>query len=427
MLSGFTGLGVLAGFAVDLCIALRFGLAGATDAYFTAGTLPVVFVAAALGTAHNVLVVALADPSHGPRLFPSLLAGAGLGGIAVAVAGSLASLPLMQVLSPGFDAATLALAAQLSRALFWRVPATLVAEVVRARLYARRQFGWAAAGSAVPSAFALAVLLTCPAADITWAGVAVTLGSWAGLVWLVPAARWRRAAGGDAPAPSLPATRPATPVRRVGRELAASLAGLLVRQVIVMALRWYGSFLPPGSVAALTYADKITQVIAGTLYGGIATAGLPALAAALAAQQRAEAARHWRRLLALSVAVAVPLGAATAALSGLLVPLLFARWLDPAATALLSGVLAVYGLSLIPLGPFRAQQSYLYAARRPGWIATLLALATAVTLALAGPLVQALAAPGLGFAFVAGVTAATAAGFLCVRAIEERSSTAWLG
>jgi putative peptidoglycan lipid II flippase len=207
-------------------------------------------------------------------------------------------------------------------------------------------------------------------------------------------------------------------VRQVGAELTAPLAGLLFRQGVTLADRWFGSFLPPGSVSALGYAGKITQVLAGTVFGAVATAGLPALAGALANGQQQEAAWRWRSMLRLSVAVAVPLGLGLALLSRPFVRLLFenhSRNLESGSTILLANVLAIYALSLIPLGPFRAQQSYLFAARQANWVAGLLFLVTSITLALDWLFVKWLGAIGLGLAFTFGVSVSLALGFVMVK------------
>jgi peptidoglycan biosynthesis protein MviN/MurJ (putative lipid II flippase) len=74
-------------------------------------------------------------------------------------------------------------------------------------------------------------------------------------------------------------------------------------------------------------------------------------------------------------------------------------------------ILSIYGISLIPMGPFRAQQSFLYAAKDPNTVGWLLFIATFTTLILIWPLVTLFSAPGLGIAFTIGISIGLLFGF----------------
>jgi putative peptidoglycan lipid II flippase len=302
------------------------------------------------------------------------------------------------------------------------VPAALVAAIGRAGLYASRHFASAATANFLPSAFALTAMLLHPAGDIRWVAVVIVLGYWLALGWLVvalavsganPYRRWYR----YIPEAVRFWRNPA--VRQIGRDLTAPMLGLLSRQGVVLAERWFGSFLPPGSVSALGYANKITTVLAGVVFDSLTTAGLPGLTRALSQRMNGVATREWRRLLSFCLGSALPLGIGLALVSRPLLVFLFARsgsaQLDTATALKLASVMAVYFLGLIPLGLFRAQQSYLYAVQRPAWVAVLLFLATLITLLLDWPLVRLLDAAGLALSFSAGMIVASLFAFGLIR------------
>jgi len=418
LVSGFTGLGALIGLGVDVLIALRFGLSQETDAYFAALTLPVAILTAVLLSSQNVLIVALAHsmtltglqtaedaPSLSPStlLFSNLCSLAGLSGLALAGLGILLSPLLMRLLAPGFNSSTLALAGKLSQILFLCVPAEMISAVLQSAFYARRRFALGASANFLPGMIHLGVLLAAPlsALSLAWALVA---GSWLGFLVLLAMFGWARV---QAYRPVLALDDQHT--RQTLRSLAAPLAGLLFRQLVLVGERWFGSFLGAGSVAALGYANKITRVLAGTVFDSVATAGLPALSEAIARGSQEAARRSARRLMWLSLAAAVPLGLALALASGPLVDLLFTRGgrdLAGFSAQSMAVLLAVYALSMIPLGPFRARQSFLYASGRAGRVAGLLGIATVVTLLLDAPLVYAFGPSGLGVAFGMGTLVA---------------------
>lgn len=417
IISAFTAAGVVAGLGLDVLIAGRFGLSAATDALFVAETLPVIILAGALSAGQSVLVVALRralddGPTHDSLLSGLATAAAGLG-LALALAGTALSAWLMRALAPGQSAAATQLATQLSMILFWQAPAVMTAEALRADLYARGRMAAAAAGNFIPAATALALAAARPGVPVSWIAWALLAGSWTGLAWMAGAQR--RASGGWI-RPNLPLSHPA--LRRVGRELSMPLLGLLARQAVTLAERFFGSFLPPGSIAALGYANKITQVAAGVLFDSLNTASLPTLTSALARGERALARLVWERLLGLVSATALGLGLGLALLSQLSAPRL-GTWglgaLDAPALVELAGVLTAYGLALIPLGPFRAVQTYFYAARQPQRVAALLAGLAAVTIILDGPLSRRWGAAGLGAGLGAGALTALIVGWVWQR------------
>jgi putative peptidoglycan lipid II flippase len=421
ILTGFTGLGVIVGFAVDILVAARFGLGQLTDAYFLATTIPVALLAIVASSSQSILVTAFArsKTSLDDDLFSTILTLSGFCGILLSLLCLFGAPLLMSLLAPGFNETTREIAVRMSRILYWNIPAIMMTEVLRAMLYAKSQLRMSSAGNFLPGAVTVLILLLTPNPSTQLIAWAVLSGSWVGLGWQVITFAW---SGVSRYRPIIALHDPS--VRQVGFELLAPITGLIFRQGVVIAERWFGSFLPAGSISAIAYASKITQVLAGTLFSSVATAALPSLALAAAERKLQEFRLQWRRLLSLSTLLALPLGLGLAIFSRLFVALLFesgSRDLGPGGAVLLASVLSAYALSLIPMGPFRAQQSFLYATHKPAQVALLFLAVTVVTLLLDWPMIHWFGAPGLGLSFTMGVIVALFIGFRLVH-VENKLS-----
>jgi putative peptidoglycan lipid II flippase len=416
---------VLAGFALDVLVVARFGIGSTTDAFFAAYTIPLVLIGCAAALQPVLVSLLSAEVSPGtsqagdpPRsdLFSALMTTTGLAAVALAGVGIAAAGPAMGLVAPGLNAPTTVLAVGVARVLFLRVPGAAVAEVLKVGLYAQRRFVAPTLSNAVPSLTAVGLLVATanrsPGGNhreigVVAAGLVVgTLAQVALLAVLLfgrrPVAyRWRlRSIRSELPA-----------LRQAGGLVVAPLAGLLLRQAVTVAERILGSFLPAGSLTALSYANRLTMVAAGVFFDGMTTASMPSLAAAWA-QGAGEAVRNMaHRLLGLAWLVAAPLGLGVAALSPPLVRLFFQRGqVDPDSAQLLAMVLGIYALSLPWLGPYRAVQTFLYATRQPGVVIVLHGILAAVTIGLDLVLVRWLGVAGLAAGFATGCCVTLAAG-----------------
>lgn len=408
----FIGLGVVAGFLVDVLVVARYGLGTETDAFFGAYTIPFILVTR-MAALQPVLVTVLGGYRDDKTAFSILLNAAGLITIAVAVLGALLARPLVTLTTPGFAPATADLAVHLARILFARVPAAAVAEVCKAELYSQRRFGLATFSNALPSLVTVALLLIVGGERgievVAYGFVVGTVAQAALLAGLlfgplhVPY-RW----------PASTTLRHAAPIlQQTGRMVLAPLAGLFLRQGVTLAERFLGSFLPPGSVTALSYANRLNAIVAGVFFDGITTASLPSLADRWRQGANKAARAELESLLKLATYVAVPVGLAVAALSAPLVSLFFERGQVDSESALLLGtVLGVYSLSLPPLGPFRAIQTFFYAIKEMRPVVFLLGGLAALTVGLDLILVWSLGALGLALAYALSCGMMTAVGLV---------------
>ena len=395
--SAFTAVGVALGFLVDVLLVARFGIGAGTDAYFGGYTVPLVIVTSVVAV-EPVLVTILAGYRDDELAFSVLLNAAGLAGLLIAVLGILLARWQVQATTPGFAPETAAQAALLARIFFARVPATALAEVCKAELYARRHFGLATFSNVFPSLVTVAVLaMPRAASDISIVAYSVVGGSFLQAIVLVVALL------GPLHTPYRFTLRHPTPLLgQTARLLVAPLAGLLLRQGVVLAERFFGSGLAAGSVTALSYASRLTMTVAGIGFDGINTAALPSLAERWSRGSEAEARGELSALVRLMLAVALPVGLMVAALSSPFVFLFFQRGqVDRHSALLMASLFGVYSLSLLGLGPFRAAQSFFYAVKEMRAILILHGALTALTVLLDWILVRSLGALALALAFAA--------------------------
>lgn len=393
--SSLTALGVAAGFLVDVLIVARFGVGAQTDAFFGGYTIPLILVTC-LTAVEPVLVTILASYRSDESACGVLLNATVLISAIVTVLGALLARPLIKVILPGFAPAVADQATHLAQILFIRVPPTAVAEVCKSELYVRRRFGLATFSGVIPSlvtAFLLILPGTGSNIDI------VALGFVAGT--LAQALLLAGALFGALRVPYRWTLRHSAPIlSQSGRLMLAPVAGLLLRQGVTLAERFFGSTLPTGSVTALSYAGRLTMTVAGVAYDGITTASLPSLAERWSQGAREAFRSQLAMLLTMMTTVAVPLGLMVTALGSPLVRLLFQRGqVNPESALLMGAVLSTYSLSLPFLGPFRVVQNYFYAVKETRPIVFLHGGLTALTVILDWALVGPLGAVGLALAF----------------------------
>lgn len=130
--------------------------------------------------------------------------------------------------------------------------------------------------------------------------IAVVVGGAAQLLIQVPAAvvrGWR---------PSLHVALGDPRVREIAHLMAPGVAGLSVTQINVFVGLWLASFLPQGSVAALTYAFRLVQFPIGVIGVAIATGALPVMAASFAKNAMGEMKEALQGSLRLAIFLTLP-------------------------------------------------------------------------------------------------------------------------
>lgn len=356
--------GVAAGLLLDVAIAATYGAGPVTDSLFVAIRVPIGLAVIVMAAANQSLVPTFtrwqaSKPAPGvshavSKVFTATL----LLSAAVALVGTVLAGPLVAVTAPGLTPGAAERAAQLARLLFWIVPPVCTAEVLRAYMNARRRFGVPAAMNVVMNGLAAALIIVWGRGSIGIAAVAYVLGSVAQLLFMVvmSARTGLRLRPVAAPFDS--------EVRDLGavsvRPLAA--AGLnpvarLVEQAVI-------SFLPPGSITIVNYANRLISAIGGTvLFRSVMVVLLPRLTNAWQQDDTDEVRSLVRRGVLLMLRLAMPLTALMCVLGVPGAVVVFNRGeFSRHAAVLLGATLALYATSLIGQALQRALLAPFYAA-----------------------------------------------------------------
>ena len=255
-----------AGLALDLTLALLLGAGSETDALFVALRIPLGVAVFFPPTAIQVLVPAISGwlevrdvRETNAQTSAMLVATLALTGL-VAVAGILCAPQLVRVMAPGLDPAIHDLAATLARVAFLMIPPAAASQVLRAYRHAHRRHGLATALQGVLGVTIVATLLVV--------GASVQVAVWAFVVGasLQFLVAWILArASGFSFVPGRVLTQE---TRKLGRRSLRPLAASGVQLATRLAEQMVASFLPPGSITILTYANQLIRAIGGTLFFG---------------------------------------------------------------------------------------------------------------------------------------------------------------
>jgi putative peptidoglycan lipid II flippase len=360
----FSLLGGLTGILVDTSIAAYLGLSRESDAFYVAFTIPYVITNVMSATGQFSLVPffsALEGKDAAGELgrgFSYAVNGLLLGLVGLAALGALSAPWAVRLIAPGFTAAQTELAAQLSRWLFLMIVPAGVAEVFRSFLFSRHSFVLSSAAGLFRNVTVIAfILLTFK----RYGAYSIVLGYLAGyfvqfavlgaqIVLAYPVRyAWTLAGSGAA-------------FRNLRGAGTAQVASATAWQGVVLVERVIASFLPAGTLTALTYGFKIMSTMSELLAGSAGTAALPSLSRAAARQDRELERRTFRNTLEIALAATAPATVFCLMLSAPIMRLVFERGNFTAeATALMAAVFFHYSLSLVPFGFIRVLTFYLFA------------------------------------------------------------------
>ncbi|HLB25234.1 MAG TPA: lipid II flippase MurJ [Nitrospirota bacterium] len=413
-IAAFSVLTAVTGLLVDVLLASRFGLGGHTDAFYAAYTIPFLFSYIAFSVGQSTLVPIFSRylaKDTGEDLwsfFSTFINIALVLSVFVTLAGFALAPAIASLVAPGLDAETAALAAGLCRLLFLIVGLSALAEVFRAFLYADGAFVLASSSNFIRnSAAAASIFLLAGHMGIRSAayGYVAGYGLQALLLGARVVSRYR-------PRYRLVIDRNAWGLRESGKIGAAQVAGFLMLQAVTLAERMIGSFLPAGSITALSYASRITFMAVETFSGSIATSILPSMSRAVAGGERAETARLFDRSFRFSLLVFLPMTAFVVVLKTPLIELLYQRGSFTAgATALTASVFMLYSLSLVFQGFNRLIHNYLFAEMNPRGSLTLFITLAAVTVTFDLLLVRPFGIAALPLGYLIGSGAAFLMGY----------------
>jgi putative peptidoglycan lipid II flippase len=429
IISLFSGLAIASSMVVDIVVAALFGVGQETDAFFVASTIPLLVYVVLKRACEVALVPVFVDQqaqqgrAQTETLFSILLNLALISFPLLALVGVLSSSVLVRIIGPGLDLDSLHIAQNLGQWMFLSMVLTGPLAIVIALLNARYAFSATASTDLVRNGSVLLVILLAhtPLGILSVAigylvGAIVQFGA---LLIILKRQQVRYSLSLDLDFPG---------VRGALRSVSWPIAGQLGSQGVGILERILASFLPPGSISALKYAQRITAALINILLNSISSASLPLLARQWSENRTKAFKRTLESSLKLILALGVPLGVALYVLRFLLVEIMFKRGMvTQEAVAQIAWLLGLYALGLPFLGTVRMLLSFHYSSHDTRTPAIHLFLMAAVNTILDVVLLQWLGAGGIALAFsVTGGISAVRSGWLVWRRIGRFLQSTWL-
>lgn len=346
--------------ALQILLARWFGAGNEMDAYVAAMALPT----AASSLLHAVVAAAVvpamaesgqrAGRDEACRLGTTLTLAMSLGLAALATATMAAAPALVSLLQPGFSAAEQQRTATLLRWLAWLVATNGLIALLQAWHQWLGRFAAPAVASVIGVGAALAwcvwrapVIGIVAVAQGTLVGSSVTTGMLLGSLTLGGAWRGPLVSG--------------RPLARLMAAAAPLVAISLVAQLDPLADRFFGSWLPEGSVSQLGYAARIVAALQMLTVSSLSVAVFPRFAQYAAADSRDELRSEIQRALRFVVLWLAPLAVALGAFGRPLVRDLLQRGaFGPDDTRAVAAVLAASlgAIAAMSLGEFLSKALY---------------------------------------------------------------------
>ena len=393
------------GFVRDMVVALIFGAGPVTDAFFVAFRIPnMLRRLLAEGALATAVVPVFAEYNvtrtrdEFIRMLRAVLAMALVALTVTTALGILTAPWLVRAIAPGFasDAGQAALAVRLTRVMFPYLILVGVAALGMGALQAHGRFFAAALGPALLNVGMIAaVLLLAPRVDppILALAIGVLVGGIAQIAVQTPSL----GRCGLLVSPSKELRHPA--LGRIVRLLLPAVFGLAAVQVTVFINTLLASFLAPGSISFLYYADRVMEFPLGVFGIALASASLPAMSRQAAAGDARGVAGTLNFTLRLALFVALPASVGLVMLRTPIIRVLFERGQftaeDTAATA---QALAGYAVGLVGFSVARIAAQAFYAMGEAGVAVKLGLVSVAANVVAAIALMSPLAHTGLAVA-----------------------------
>ena len=415
------GLGMAAKVMVDFVMAAKFGLGFQTDAFFVAYTIPLIFESLIYPACQYGFVPVFVRhmvPEHEENkrsLFSTLFNLGWLICVAFSIIGIIGANQIVSLLAPGLEEASYELAVRLTRILFLSSLFVGPVGVMRAYLNAHGHFTAPAMFELIRGLAAIStILFTSRFMGIESVALGFAVGAGFQFIFLAIAVLVQ--IGFDFRWVLRLALIKST---RAHRLFLVHIGNFLIVQSVMILQRVIGSFLPEGSISAISYGHRMASVVGTILFSGVEVVSLSSLAGDFAKGkavylQRAKETLHTG--LRLGLILGIPVAACIFTLRYPITQLLFERGaFNYSDTLLAAPVLGFFALSIPFYGHWLLLVNYLFAANRPRMILVLSLIFTATNLILAIPLSRLLGATGLAVTYVAGFAAMYVLSFSLIR------------
>lgn len=398
-------------FLLDVVLAAALGLGARSDTLYAAWSLPLIIGRGAFQSLTNSLIGLFAEAEDDQVAYSHAITVIGTLSLAAAALMSLTSRWWFPLSVPGADAETRLAGVPLAAILAWLIALLALAETQRAIYYRLERMTFPSLTRVLGALAAIVlILLSAQQQNLTLAAYGLVLGGavemllgFAGLLWLGvrPHLAW----------PSL------VMLRRMGRVVGLPLLGQGILIGGATAERAVASFLGPGVVTAVTYANRIVQMLERFIFRGFVVATIQSYAAGLEAR--------WRRDTRLLILIAVPLFVVFAVMPAAIITIVFQRGRFTAeSTELVSQALRAYAPAVLIVALNRVPYALAFA-RNKGRELMVYALIFAITLVGSEVVLIALGmrVSAFGLAYVIAVAAGTT--WLFARVMSELDMPRW--
>ena len=358
-----SGLTAALSFGWNLLVASHLGVSGAADAFFVASTVPAVLISlcSSIGTALVPVFIPASRPvTDANNLYVTVFNAILLALLAVVVLGTLFAPTLVAAIGPGVDNATMQLATVLLRILLPTAFFSGLAALLTGMLNAHERFTYAALSNLVRAASTLGGMALLSAYGTVGMSVGWVLGGLIQLIVTVGVCRWQKVFWYRFRLDRrVPALGDAWTLART------ALLGMGAVQAVFTLERAFGSFLPVGTISALSYATRTARVGGGLVVQVVGQVSLPALAAKNAQESLDDAHCLFIRNLRLMVYLTFPLAAVLIGLSLPLSTLLFQHGaIAETQVSRIATLLSLASIGLFFFGLYELSLVCLYAWRR---------------------------------------------------------------
>ena len=415
------GLGMAAKVMVDFVMAAKFGLGFQTDAFFVAYTIPLIFESLIYPACQYGFVPVFVRhmvPEHEENkrsLFSTLFNLGWLICVAFSIIGIIGANQIVSLLAPGLEEASYELAVRLTRILFLSSLFVGPVGVMRAYLNAHGHFTAPAMFELIRGLAAIStILFTSRFMGIESVALGFAVGAGFQFIFLAIAVLVQ--IGFDFRWVMRLALIKST---RAHRLFFVHIGNFIIIQSVMILQRVIGSFLPEGSISAISYGHRMASVVGTLLFSGVEVVSLSSLAADFAKGvavylQKAKETLHIG--LRLGLIMGFPVATGIFILRYPITQILFERGaFDYTDTLLAAPVFGLFALSIPFYGHWLLLVNYLFAANRPRIILVLSFIFAATNLILAIPLSRLFGATGLAVTYVGGFVAMYFLSFSLIR------------